>query len=138
MSEQAEPICDPPDAPSWVQSVAPATIDAQRAARWPDFHPENFCHRCGQRNPPWFTPNWDEAGLGHGGILCPGCFVLVADPDGRYKTWALRPFTYGYEAAEASRLAELLRFVSDLGEDAERVAGCILNAGWAYDAGADQ
>jgi hypothetical protein len=41
------------NAPDWVQAVLPEEIGRQRAMGWPDFHPEDFCHRCGRRNPVW-------------------------------------------------------------------------------------
>lgn len=67
----------------WVASVLPEEIIRQRELNWPDFHPEDFCHRCGRRNPTWFTdqPTWLAATseraveTGHEGIYCPSCFV---------------------------------------------------------------
>ena len=29
------------------------TMATQRAAGWPDWHPEDYCHRCGGRNASW-------------------------------------------------------------------------------------
>jgi hypothetical protein len=69
-------------AAEWAQAVTPAEIARQRAAGWPDFHPEDFCHQCGRRNPNWHadTETWQTAtgssGDG-GGILCPSCFAAL-------------------------------------------------------------
>lgn len=61
--------------------IDPTIIPKQRAAGWPDFHPERYCHRCGNRNPVW-TADADlwaivsRAYLGHeshAGIVCPMC-----------------------------------------------------------------
>ncbi|HEU5026640.1 MAG TPA: hypothetical protein VFV01_17115 [Spirillospora sp.] len=68
-------------APQWVQSVTPNEIVHQRLLGWPDFHPEDFCHQCGQRNPVWWADselwNTTTAGLARGqmGVLCPSCFA---------------------------------------------------------------
>lgn len=70
-----------PNAPSWVQSVLPSDIVQQRQLGWPDFHPEDFCHVCGRRNPVWSAPaaDWDAVINGHGGIFCPSCFADLYD-----------------------------------------------------------
>ena len=65
--------------------VTPEEIVAQRAKGWPDFHPEDFCHRCGNRNCNWYaeSPLWNEV-MGDGrdeeasGIVCPTCFTQLA------------------------------------------------------------
>lgn len=57
-------------------------IARQRSLGWPDFHPEDYCHRCGVANPLWFTDReswltataaW-AAETGREGICCPRCF----------------------------------------------------------------
>lgn len=60
-------------------------IDMQRVAGWPDFHPEDYCHRCGGRNVySWHAPNevWNrlaETGLlPSSEIVCPQCFTDLA------------------------------------------------------------
>ena len=59
-------------------------INAQRDAGWPDFHPEDFCHRCGRPYGNWFIdlgePEW-YAITGGIGIVCPSCFMAL-DGDG--------------------------------------------------------
>ena len=77
-----------PNAPEWVESVLPSTIVEQRRLGWPDFHPEDFCHVCGHRNPVWFAPavDWVAAVDGHAGIFCPSCFARIyagANPEDR-------------------------------------------------------
>lgn len=64
--------------------VAPAWIEEKRAQGWPDMHPEDYCHRCGNRNPAWYvssreqwlagTEAWAEE-TGREGICCPSCFA---------------------------------------------------------------
>lgn len=76
-----------------------AEIDRQRSLGWPDFHPEDYCHRCGGRNvPSWFTAHalFNEA-FGppethpHNGIVCPSCFVTEHERQtGSTTTWELR------------------------------------------------
>lgn len=85
MNNKPEPIKTDSDgrqyAPSWVHAVLPETIVDQREKGWPDFHPEDFCHRCGRRNPNWWTTDvhaWTHAMSGrerrHLEIVCPSCF----------------------------------------------------------------
>lgn len=70
-------------APAWVQSVTPAEIVRQRSLKWPDFHPEDFCHRCGKAFTNWSasrkdwltaTSKW-AAETGREGICCIDCFA---------------------------------------------------------------
>jgi hypothetical protein len=66
--------------------ITQAELDSQRRKGWPDFHPEDFCHRCGGPNISWSvdseawnsvmrpvceTGRWSE-------IICPICFVELA------------------------------------------------------------
>lgn len=67
------------------QRVDLAEIDVQRGKGWPDFHPEDYCHRCGGRNVySWHAPNevWNrlaETGLlPSSEIVCPQCFTDLA------------------------------------------------------------
>lgn len=68
-----------------IQSVDPKEIERQRELGWPDMHPEDFCHRCGVRNPNWYasqedwldaTMKWAEE-TGREGICCPFCFLQM-------------------------------------------------------------
>lgn len=59
-----------------------AEIVRQRGLGWPDFHPEDYCHRCGSRNAgSWsvdsdrFNAAVDALGLTNVTIICPSCFV---------------------------------------------------------------
>jgi hypothetical protein len=81
-------------------SVTLAEIDEQRANGWPDFHPEDYCHRCGGRNvSSWFVDSDRfNAALGpsgnhpFNGIVCPGCFVELHEAaTGLHTTWKLEP-----------------------------------------------
>lgn len=81
-------------------SVTLAEIDEQRAKGWPDWHPEDYCHRCGGRNvPSWFVDS-DRFNAAFGpasehpynGIVCPGCFVEAHETvTGLTATWMLVP-----------------------------------------------
>lgn len=80
-------------------SVKLSEIDEQRALGWPDFHPEDYCHRCGGRNPSWWVDS-DRFNMAFGppeqhpyqGIVCPGCFVEAHEKaTGLHCTWMLVP-----------------------------------------------
>lgn len=82
-------------APEWVQSVPLHAIADQRAKGWPDFHPEDFCHICGQRNPVWHAQDdaWEAVhpeavGSDGGGICCPSCFAVAYwRATGKHPVW---------------------------------------------------
>lgn len=84
-------------------SVDPADIVAERANGWVNFHPEKFCHRCGQRNVrPWFTDSalWNEV-LPEELIVCPQCFTELYEALHPNCVWELRleaPTRNGSEA----------------------------------------
>lgn len=83
--------------------VSPEWIAEQRRLGWPDMHPEDFCHRCGARNPSWATGPWSRwregtaawaAETGREGICCPTCFaVMHEESTGKRVLWALVPYT---------------------------------------------
>ena len=60
-------------------------INEQRAAGWPDMHPEDYCHRCGDKNISWWIdpavwnpimrPNGPDAPWLWNEIICPQCFT---------------------------------------------------------------
>jgi hypothetical protein len=103
--------------------VDPQEIVAQRARGWCDFHPEAYCHRCGRRNIwAWHAPEWAVLTGGFDNILCPVCF---ADSD-TGAVWCLRRHV-DPDTDQVTRLADVLRVVSSLGDDAERVARCVLS-----------
>lgn len=66
-------------------SVSLAHLAEQRERGWPDFHPEDFCHRCGGRNLSWWTEpeSWNaimrqdgpDAPWQWNEIICPQCFA---------------------------------------------------------------
>ena len=95
-------------------SVTIAEMDEQRRLGWPDFHPEEFCHRCGGKNVRswWVDSDRFNAALGHpnehpyNGIVCPGCFVELHEmATGMQTTWKLVPdpqSAFHWPLAEAS------------------------------------
>lgn len=74
-------------------SVDPQEIVEQRAKGWPGFHPEDFCHRCGQRNvQAWHADSreWNRVEPVGATILCPQCFTeLWTEVTGIKACWAL-------------------------------------------------
>lgn len=81
------------------KNVTPEYIKNQRESGWPDIHPEDFCHRCGNRNPKWYVDQvvWDEvteawaAETGREGICCPTCFIEMSETVGLVGSWKLVP-----------------------------------------------
>lgn len=83
-------------------SVTLDEIDAQRALGWPDFHPEEYCHRCGGKNVWSWHVDSDRFNTAMGppaehqwnGIVCPGCFVELHEAaTGMRCSWTLVPYT---------------------------------------------
>lgn len=69
-------------------------IAEQRSLGWPDFHPEDYCHRCGHRNAgSWSVDSvlWNKAVGDPTPILCPSCFVAAAEAAGIDVHWCLVP-----------------------------------------------
>jgi len=69
-------------------SVDTADIAAQRDSGWPDFHPEDFCHRCGHQNVSWYIDSDAWNPVMRGGnvdgwewqeIICIPCFIELAE-----------------------------------------------------------
>lgn len=56
-------------------------------------HPEDHCQRCGGPNVIWFAPNelWNRVVGSPNGILCPVCFIKMAEAMGISTTWRLEP-----------------------------------------------
>lgn len=89
------------DAPGGMPlSVTLDDLDAQHERGWVDYHPEDFCHRCGNRNVTWATDGdtWNtvmrdggraEFGPWHE-IICIPCFTELADlRAGRGCSWRI-------------------------------------------------
>lgn len=82
-----------------MRGVTPEQIVAQRSLGWPDFHPEDFCHRCGRPNMHWWTDadEWVLAtrNLERGvvAILCPSCFgeLWAAESGLPMRHWHITP-----------------------------------------------
>jgi len=84
--------------------VDPDHITEQRERGWPDMHPEDYCHRCGNRNPLWVADRDDwltatsawAAETGREGICCPTCFTeMHTNATGRAVVWRLVPHVGG-------------------------------------------
>lgn len=79
--------------------VSPEQIVEQRAKGWPDFHPEAFCHHCGNRNLwSWWVDSdrfnlaMAALGLDSATIVCPVCFVKGHEAaTGLRTSWHLVP-----------------------------------------------
>jgi hypothetical protein len=93
-------------------SVTIAEIDEQRRLGWPDFHPEDYCHRCGGINVPSWSVDSDRfnAALGpyleqpYNGIVCPGCFARLHEAaTGLTVTWQLVPGGHFSPSRRAAR-----------------------------------
>jgi hypothetical protein len=91
--------CETSDKASTPLRVSIAEIDRQRSKGWTDFHPEDYCHRCGNHNPSWWIDS-DRFNIAMGshthhqwnGIVCPSCFVsLHEEATGLQTTWQLIP-----------------------------------------------
>lgn len=100
------------------QRVSVEYIQEQRAAGWPNIHPEDHCHRCGNRNLSWWVDStiWEAAMVDaftpFDGIVCPSCFAAIWAETWPDTTWELRlsPDTRGARAylAAPSRAADRL------------------------------
>lgn len=75
-------------------------IDDERERGWPGFHPEDYCHKCGNRNTPswWVDSDRFNAAFGppdqhpYNGIVCPPCLVLAHEAaTGLTASWRLVP-----------------------------------------------
>lgn len=112
--------------------IDPALIVAERERGWVNFHPEDYCHRCGRRNVVWFAPEWPVVMAEQPWtILCPSCFI-ARDPDA---VWVITRRTRRDPGERQTDLAAFLRAISDLDDDAVRVASCLddyLTAKGAY------
>ena len=77
--------------------VTLAEIERQRVTGWPDFHPEDYCHKCGGRNlSTWsvYSDRWNFAMGSPLEIVCPQCFVKRwEDATGLVAHWRLVPET---------------------------------------------
>lgn len=84
-----------------------AWIEEQRALGWPDMHPEDWCHKCGGRNPKWCasaedwkvaTAAW-AAETGREGICCPACFAnMFEQATGESPVWILTQWRGSWDA----------------------------------------
>jgi len=92
--------------PGRYHSVDAADFAAQRDSGWPDFHPEDFCHRCGCQNVSWYidsdewnpvmrpfgatTERWQE-------IICIPCFIELAQRHYGGCAWRVARDEFGTE-----------------------------------------
>lgn len=84
-------------------SVTLEEIEKERARGWRNFHPERYCHKCGNRNVwSWAVDSdeWNRAirnpdgsvreGYPGSEILCPSCFVYAHEEvTGDTSLWTL-------------------------------------------------
>lgn len=80
-------------------SVDFSDIAVQRAMHWPDFHPEDFCHRCGCPNVSWYIDSavWNKVMRGGAvdgwgawqEIICIPCFMELAEAHYGACTWRI-------------------------------------------------
>lgn len=100
-------------------------------------HPEDFCKKCGRPNIVWFGPNaiWNQAvrAANEPEILCPVCFVQLAEAVGLGGVWKVAPKDYddatppALPSEQANAAAtEICDWCGIDSNDAERVAAIIL------------
>ncbi|QDH93335.1 hypothetical protein QC999_gp15 [Microbacterium phage Cressida] len=93
------------------QAVTVAYIRRQKAKGWPDIHPEDYCHRCGNRNISWWINShiWnavmESAFAPYDGIVCPSCFGELFEACYPATSWELR-LSEDTRGARAFREAE--------------------------------
>lgn len=84
---------------------------------------ENTCERCGATNPTWSSPEWIELVGSSTGILCPLCFMEQAPGE----LWKVTRQSW----PDGDQIETLAKFLTNVGcEEAERIARCVLDAGW--------
>lgn len=83
---------------------AESSLTAPAASVIPHSHPEAFCDNCGGFNVSWFTPSplWnrivrqpDRADP----MLCPRCFILLAEAAGIHEVWKVSPTSLHHQNA---------------------------------------
>lgn len=87
------------------ERVSPDWIKSQRDQGWPDMHPEDYCHKCGARNPKWCAASREDwlmatfawaAETGREGICCVTCFAgMYEEQSGESPVWMLTRFHGG-------------------------------------------
>lgn len=85
-------------------------------------HPEDFCERCKQPNVTWFAPSalWNAA-HGEWDILCPVCFITLAEATGINATaWRVTP----EESDELTKLRDENRKLRYVAESAATMFNC--------------
>lgn len=105
------------------ESVTIDSIQRQREAGWPEFHPETYCHRCGRLNvESWYAPSdlWNAVMAERPfGIVCPSCFAFLAESSGVVaqgrRTWRfdLEPEAAAETPVPSVELDVLLRKIED-------------------------
>jgi hypothetical protein len=97
-------------------SIDPANIPDQRAKNWPDWHPEKYCHRCGQPNINWYADSaiWNEVHGGSGPIWCPVCFARAYEQTtARRVSWRLAPVEKSDQLGHLIRSEAVMRHERD-------------------------
>lgn len=81
----------------------------ETASPAPDVHPESVCGSCKGENPgPWSAPNdlWNQIVGSPYGILCPNCFINLANEMGVTNVWDVAPRITPPDVQEAEPVAD--------------------------------
>lgn len=98
-------------------------------------HPEDICQRCAGANVVWFTDNelWNRV-IGESGILCPSCFVQMAEAKGINTAWKLTPespTTPPRRDGKPTPLTDAQMFTLDCGADGNGTPHDVVEASFA-------
>lgn len=77
-------------------------------SRTPELHPESVCGSCKGENPgPWSAPNdlWNQIVGSPYGIMCPNCFITLANEMGVTNVWDVAPRITPPDVQEAEPVA---------------------------------
>lgn len=99
-----------------VARVDPEWIKEQRTKGWPDMHPEDYCHRCGERNTKHWCAHLEDwktataawaAETGREGVCCMPCFAeMHYEATGQRQTWILTPWRGSWDLHEAQEVTK--------------------------------
>jgi hypothetical protein len=86
-------------------------------------HPEHVCHGCGGKNPVWSADNelWNKVIGSPNGILCPTCFVILANQKGVEVFGLNVPGEEGVDERAQAYADKVCPYVWPLNKDGERI-----------------
>ena len=101
-------------------------------------HPEETCQQCGGKNVVWFAPNdiWNAVVGSESGLLCPVCFIGLADTKGLYQGggWMITPERAAQDSSEQTIREQCAKITEDYGRTipaarmfADRIAAAIMS-----------